>query len=76
MNVIKTIIADLNAVLIRLETEVGMHPAQAAAGAAVKQAATAIAQHPDAQAVTANPANDVPAGTPIAPDGTAIPASA
>lgn len=54
---IKAIIADLNALLIRIETEVGMHPAQAAAGAAVKQAATAIAQHPDAQAAPASPAN-------------------
>lgn len=48
MNIIKTLIADLNALLVRVETEVGMHPTQTTAGASIKAAATALAQHPQA----------------------------
>lgn len=60
MNIIKTLIADLNSLLLRIETEVGVHPIQADAATFVKQAATALASHPDAQAAPATPANPDP----------------
>lgn len=62
-SVAQAIIADLNAVLQRLETELGMsHPAFNDAGTYVKQAATALASHPDVSAPAT--ATDAPAASP------------
>lgn len=51
MNIIQSIIADLNAVMKRIETEIGgTHSTVTAAASGIKSAATSIAQHPLASA--------------------------
>lgn len=80
MNIIKSIIADCEALLKRIETEIGgTHPTIGIAASGIKAAATSIAQHPDASAAPStivSPGMDAPAPEANAPAPAAAPANA
>lgn len=78
MNIIKTIIADFDALLKRIETDVSAHINKGTALALMDQAKAVLAQHPDASAVPSaivSPGKEAPATETDAPAPAAAPAT-
>lgn len=75
---IKTLIADMKALLARIEADIAGHPTQGLAAANVKAAVTALERHPDATAAPStfvSPGKEVPEAGADAPAAPVSPAN-